>query len=201
MPSLLFTLVLGFILGIKHAFEADHIIAVSTIASEQKNSFKAALMGIFWGIGHTTTLFIVGFLVLILKISIPQSLSLILEGLVGVMLIVLGIKVFVNFQSTHSPNHKMPFLVGVVHGLAGSGALMLLVLSTIANVLDGLFYILVFGVGSLLGMSIMSFIISIPILYAKNQLPKLENYLCIGAGVLSILFGAFVIYEVVLGLF
>lgn len=222
MPSLLFTLVLGFFLGIKHSFEADHVIAVSTIASEQKNPFKASLVGIFWGIGHTTTLFISGIIVLLLKISIPEKISMSLEGLVGIMLIILGTRVLIKTKSFHSHKHEheekvhdhlhvdekktehkhhVPFFVGFVHGIAGSGAMMLLVLSTIPTVLEGLYYILIFGLGSILGMSIMSFVIGIPFLYSKNKLPKLENSLRFGAGILSVLFGLFVIYQVGLGLF
>lgn len=201
MTGILFTLALGFILGIKHAFEADHIIAVSTIVSAHKNPFKASLIGVFWGIGHTTTLFIIGFSVLLLKLSIPQNLSLILEGLVGVMLIILGIKVLVKPESTYSHSHKMPFLVGVIHGLAGSGALMLLVLSTIPSVLESLYYIVIFGLGSILGMSLMSFIISAPFLYTKSKMPEMERYLRLAAGVLSIIFGLFVIFSLSLGLF
>lgn len=222
MPSLLFILALGFFLGVKHSFEADHIIAVSTIASDQKNPFKAALVGTFWGIGHTTTLLIIGILVLLLKISIPQKVSISLEGLVGIMLIILGVRALIKAKSFHihkhehrkkvhehfhledqqvKHSHHMPFLVGFVHGVAGSGALMLLVLSTIPSIMVGLYYILVFGLGSIIGMSMMSFIIGVPFLYSKNRLPKLENYLRIGAGILSIFFGIYVIFEVSLGLF
>lgn len=201
MPSLLFTLFLGLILGIKHAFEADHVIAVSTIASEQKNPFKTILIGILWGVGHTATLLVVGIFVLLLKITIPQSLNILLEGVVGVMLIVLGIKVFKNDSSNHFPNYKIPILVGFVHGVAGSGVITLLVLATMQSVLEGLYYILIFGIGSILGMTIMSFIIGLPFLYSKKKLPQLENSLRRGAAILSIIFGLFVIYKVILGLF
>lgn len=191
MPSLLFTLILGFMLGIKHAFEADHVIAVSTIVSEQRNPFKAALIGTFWGLGHTTTLFIIGIIVLLLKLSIPEKLSLLLEGLVGIMLIILGIRVIIKNNLLHTHKHHVSFLVGLIHGVAGSGVLMLLVLSTISSLLEGLYYILLFGLGSVLGMSTMSFIIGVPFLYSASKFPKLEKYLRFGAGVLSILFGCF----------
>src|SRR3989338_3772304 len=87
-----FTFGFGLLLGVKHAIEADHVIAVSTIVSEQRSPSKAALVGTYWGVGHTTTLFIVGIVTLLLKVSIPERISLLLELLVGFMLIILGTK-------------------------------------------------------------------------------------------------------------
>lgn len=204
MPNLIFTLTLGFILGLKHAFEPDHVLAVSTIASEQKNPFKAAITGTFWGIGHTTTLLIIGIIVLYLKLSIPQNLTVILERLVGIMLIVLGIRAIKRrnliFHDHIHPQdqskvhkHHTSFVIGSVHGLAGSGALMLLVLSTIQSVWEGLYYILIFGLGSMVGMSMMSFFIAMPFAYSADKFPGLEKKLRVGVGVLSILFGVFIL--------
>jgi len=214
MPSVFFTLILGFVLGIKHAFEPDHLIAVSTIVVGQKNPFKSALVGTFWGLGHTTTLLLTGVLVLLLKLSIPPSLSLTFELLVGVMLIILGVRVIVRTRSilhthqhqhddlnhqhlhfheaksTHRKHHTS-FLIGTVHGLAGSGALMLLVLSTIPSLISGIYYILLFGLGSVAGMTIMSFLLGLPFLFSAAKFPEVEKYLRFFAGALSILFGLF----------
>lgn len=225
MPNLLFTLALGFILGIKHSFEADHIIAISTIVSEHKNPFKAALIGTFWGIGHTTTIFIIGIAILLLKLTIPAKLSISLEGLAGVLLVMLGVRVLIRNRQLHTHTHThedithnhlhyqekqnahkhhLPFLMGLIHGIAGSGVLMLLVLSTVANIFEGLYYILLFGFGSIVGMSTMSFIIGVPFFFFKgkkssvssaNRLPRVEMYFRYGAGILSILFGLFIIFE------
>ncbi|OGE32157.1 hypothetical protein A3C59_00325 [Candidatus Daviesbacteria bacterium RIFCSPHIGHO2_02_FULL_36_13] len=200
MPPLLFTLFLGLLLGIKHAFEADHVLAVSTIASGQKNPFKAAVVGAFWGIGHTTTLFIIGIMVLLLRISIPESLGLLLEGLAGVMLIILGIRVFKNKSSVNYHKHTTPFLIGLIHGLAGSGVLMILVLSTITELITGLYYILLFGIGSIIGMSLMSFLIGIPFSYSSSRFPKIETNLRLISGSLSIIFGLVIIYQIILDL-
>lgn len=201
MPDLLFTLALGFILGIKHSFEPDHVIAVSTIVSEQKNPFKAMLIGTFWGFGHTFTLLIIGIAVLLLKLSIPEKLTLFMEGLVGIMLVILGIRVMVKGKQFHIHKHHVSFLAGIIHGIAGSGVLMLLVLSTIPTFIEGLFYILIFGLGSTLGMSVMSFIIGIPFSYSFAGFPQLEKNLRFTAAVLSILFGLFVIFTSGLVLF
>ncbi len=217
MSSMLFTLILGFILGIKHAFEPDHVIAVSTIVNESKKPYKAIIIGTVWGLGHTTMLLVVGILVLILRISIPQNLSLIFELIVGIMLIFLGLRAVIGgkiklhvhkhkhgellHEHLHEVKkpihfHRLPFMIGLVHGLAGSGALMLLVLSSISSLLDGLLYILVFGLGSILSMSLASFLIGLPVTYSANKFPKLELYLRIVAGLLSILFGLFTIQAV-----
>lgn len=210
MPSILFTeslftFVLGFILGLKHAFEPDHMIAVSTIVLEQKNPLKAALVGTFWGIGHTTTLFITGIALLPLKLAIPQNLSLSFEFLVGVMLTILGFRTIHRHTHFHESKpahrkHHTSLVIGGLHGLAGSGALMLLVLSTIPSLIEGLYYILLFGAGSILGMTAMSFLVGLPFLYSAGRFPQIEKILRLIAGFLSILFGLFVIYQMAIRL-
>lgn len=212
----LVTLFLGFILGLQHAFEADHMIAVSTMVTEQKNPFKAALVGTFWGIGHTTTLFIAGIIVLLLKITIPEKIALALEFCVGIMLVGLGAYTLYKARTSihshehahedthHEHPHKIgsihhhhkSFLIGTVHGLAGSGALMVLVLATVQSVIEGLYYILIFGIGSIAGMTIMSMIIGLPFIYSTKKFPNMERTLRFIAGVLSIGFGMFVMYEI-----
>lgn len=217
MSNLFFSLVLGFTLGIKHAFEPDHVIAVSTIVNENKEPFKAIIMGMVWGLGHTTILLAVGILVLVLRIYVPQNLSLIFELIVGIMLILLGFRAVIggkiklhvhkhkhgkllheHLHEVEEPRHihHIPFAIGLVHGLAGSGVLMLLVLSTITTFLEGVYYILLFGLGSTLGMTLMSFLIGLPFSYSTNKFPKVEKYLRMAAGVLSILFGLFTIQAV-----
>lgn len=207
------TLLLGFGLGIKHAFEADHVIAVSTIVSEQKNPLRSALVGTFWGIGHTVTLFVIGLIVLLFKVSIPEYISMSLEFIVGIMLVVLGIlTVFQARKITqteeehldaHAKNkkhtHHKSLIVGSVHGLAGSGALMLLVLSTVSSVMEGIYYVLLFGFGSIIGMSLMSILIGLPFIVSAKTFPNIEKYLRTAAGAVSILFGIYYMYQV--GLF
>lgn len=219
MPTLLFTFLFGIFLGIKHSLEADHLTAVATLITEHKNSFRAALIGTFWGIGHTTTLFIVGLAVLLLKINIPPRLELGLEMLVGIMLVGLGIRAFfkkevihehehgheghdhihMHADHSHHHRHKRSFLIGAVHGLAGSGALMVLVLSTFHSIVEGVVYILLFGVGSIVGMTLMSFLVGLPLTFAKNKLArfnKLEFLLQKTAGTLSVALGLWIVYEI-----
>ncbi len=211
-------LIFGFLLGIKHAFDTDHIVAVSTMISEFKNPFRASLAGAFWGFGHTTTLFIIGLIILLLKISIPENISLSFELLVGFMLVFLGIRAIwqrnINLHehihqhknsahshlhfhtlTKHFHRHHKSFLIGIIHGLAGSGALMILVLSTVHSILEGIYYILIFGIGSIVGMSLISILIGFPLVYSTQKFPKAEKYLRIITGTLGIIFGIILIYE------
>lgn len=219
MNQPLLTLLFGFILGIEHAFEADHMIAVSTMVTEHKNPFKASLVGTFWGIGHTTTLFIVGIVVLLLKVTIPENVSLSLEMIVGFVLVLLGVKIIREKKETlhmhththddtahthhhlhtnhnHWHTHYHSFIIGLIHGLAGSGALMILVLSTINELFQGVYYILLFGIGSIIGMTVISFFVGIPFIYSAKKFPYIEKYLRTIAGILSIIFGLSIIYEI-----
>lgn len=208
----------GFFLGLRHALDTDHLTAVSTIVSETKNLKKSSLIGLFWGAGHTTTLFLVGMIILIFNVTIPLSVSLFFELIVGVMLIALGLhairKIFKNkihihshknknkehfhlhshkFSSGHSHSHK-PFIIGAIHGLAGSAAIMLLVLTLSNSIIEGLIYILIFGLGSIIGMFLISGIISIPFLVAKKTL-KIKNGLTLITGSFSIFFGGIIIFQ------
>ncbi|MFC1647269.1 sulfite exporter TauE/SafE family protein [Patescibacteria group bacterium] len=218
MINILTTFILGLVLGLKHALEADHLVAVTTLITEYKNPVKAALVGTFWGIGHTTTLFIIGIAVLLLKINIPESVSHILEIGVGVMLVFLGIRVIITRKDVHLHKHKhgkdghihihtkehhkqksnphnRSFFIGMIHGIAGSGALMLLVLATIDSVFLGSLYIIIFGIGSIIGMTVMTAIISLPIYLSVSKFNKVEHWVRLSAGILSFVFGLYIIVE------
>jgi len=222
MERQLSILVFGFLLGIKHSFETDHVVAVTTIVSEHKKLLQAALVGTFWGMGHTTTLFVIGLSVLVLKIAIPQQISLFFEMIVGITLVVLGLAAIyrtVSFHihvhthshlthvhqhmhtnTSHSHVHKKSFLMGTLHGLAGSGALMLLVLSTIRNTMEGVIYILLFGIGSAGGMTVISLILGLPFLLSTQKFPNIQKYLSLVAGIISVVVGATLAYEIYLAL-
>jgi len=218
MIEILPVLGLGFILGLEHALDADHVAAVTALVSKHKNMKRASLLGVFWGLGHTTTLFIAGILILMLKITIPERIALSFEFIVGIMIVILGTSVLIdlfirkkhahihshdgiahthphlhNHSKSHSHYHK-PFIVGLIHGLAGSAALMLLVLSTVESMMLGLAYILIFSFGSIIGMAIVSSAISIPFVISKSTLiNKRIRYI---ASVLSILFGLYIIFNI-----
>jgi sulfite exporter TauE/SafE len=217
-------LLIGFMLGLQHAIEGDHLAAVSTIVSEKKNLWTASLVGGMWGIGHTISLFVVGALVIFLKLQISGSVETKLEAIVGGMLILLGLnalrklfsaeKIHVHVHEhgerehahihSHSPakpetsHHRFSprsILIGMVHGLAGSAALMLLVVPTIESPWIALAYILIFGIGSIGGMMAMSFLIGLPIHFTANRFDFLNKGIRLCAGAFSLGLGAIIVYE------
>ena len=232
--ALLTTLVLGFALGIKHALDADHVVAVSTIVSQYRNPLKATLVGVFWGIGHTTTLLLVGIAVIGFKLVIPDQLALSMEFLVGVVLFALGIQILWKClpkkkhihvhdhgDEMHAHQHAhlrkageenldhhprrqhRSLLLGMIHGLAGSAALMLLVLSSIQSPVEGVIYILVFGVGSILGMMVISTLIGLPFALSSGRFAAVNHTIRFMAGALSTVLGIFLMIDIgfVKGLF
>jgi len=231
--GLLAALVLGILLGSKHSLDPDHVVAVSTIVSEYKNPLRSFWVGISWGLGHTTTLLIIGIVIIALRLTIPERMALLFEFAVGVMLVGLGIQVIYSFRKKkvhqhahgheeeahhhfhshskspeHVPEHHnthgigKPFLrrksyvIGLVHGLAGSAALMLLVLASIESPIAGLVYIMLFGLGSVLSMGIMTVVIGLPFVISAGRLPHLNRTIQFAVGSLSILFGGFLMYQI-----
>ena len=231
--GLLAALVLGILLGSKHSLDPDHVVAVSTIVSEYNNPLRSFWVGISWGLGHTTTLLIIGIAIIALRLTIPERMALLFEFAVGVMLVGLGIQVIYSFRKKkvhqhahgheeeahhhfhshskspeHVPEHHnthgigKPFLrrksyvIGLVHGVAGSAALTLLVLASIESPIAGLAYILLFGLGSVLSMGIMTVIIGLPFVISAGRLPNLNRTIQFAVGSLSILFGGFLMYQI-----
>ncbi len=219
---------LGFFLGLKHATEADHMAAVSTIVSDRKSIWNSMLVGGLWGAGHTISLFIAGVLVLLLDFQISERTERGLEFCVGLMLTILGLnvlrKLFAGGQlhlhthehgdHTHVHPHihahdelgkphshhglslsPRALIVGMVHGMAGSAALMLLVIPTIDSRILGLVYILIFGIGSIGGMMLMSLIVSLPFRLTTLKFNRANQVLQIGAGIFSIVLGLMIVYE------
>lgn len=216
-------LLVGFVLGLHHAVEADHLAAVSTIVSEKKNLFTATIVGGMWGIGHTISLFAVGLLVIFLKLQITESIEAKLEAVVGLMLVILGInalrklltseKIHAHLhehggrQHVHIHTHRdekveaahhrlspRSVVIGMVHGLAGSAALMLLIVPTIASPAVAIGYILIFGLGSIGGMMVMSLLIGLPFHFTANRFELLNKGIRLCAGVFSFGLGASIIY-------
>lgn len=204
--SFLSILALGFVLGIKHAIEPDHVIAVSTIASQSKKLSRSSLAGMFWGIGHTATLFIVGIILLMMKGQIPEKWVMSLEFLVGIMLVYLGITTITSFRKTHfheshnleNSSKKLPYIkamvIGFVHGLAGSGAMVLLTMSTVNSVMESAIYILIFGLGTVLGMLFFTTILGVPFIFSSKKF-RLNRTLTQITGGISALFGIYYMYN------
>lgn len=231
-------LALGLVFGFKHATEVDHVVAVSTIVSEHRSVLRSMLVGGLWGVGHTASLIIIGVLVLVFRIAIPQRVANWLEFGVALMIIALGVlgmirvlrkradihlhrhshdgqsHVHVHFHE-HGTEHSSavvsrssrpfhshaiaqvgfkPLLVGAMHGLAGSAALTLLVLTQIQSLSVGLLYLTLFGLGSTLGMLLMSGLIGLPFALNGRRLSTFNYGLQAVAGALSIAFGVWYAY-------
>lgn len=191
-------LILGLALGLRHALDADHLVAMATIVSRERSLPRAALYGARWGMGHGLSLFLVGIAVVLLGIPFPKSLGHALELGVGAMLVALGISALLRRDTSTTPDARptrRPFLVGVAHGLAGSGALAILVLATIRSPIEGLIYIGVFGLGSIGGMTGMSALMSLPIVVASRRAGQTPVWMGHGAALASVAFGVYYIAQ------
>ena len=269
MTSVLLILGVGFFLGMRHATDPDHVVAVSTIVSREKSIPRAGLIGILWGVGHTITILVVGAAIILFGFAIPPRLGLALEFSVALMLILLGIlnltgamhwishklspthpqahlaqarehshlhlhggKLHIHQHShdqagqQHAPEHHAqepehhaneidpphwlaapfaklgwfhalrPLLIGIVHGLAGSAAVALLVLGTIRSPRWAVFYLLIFGVGTIVGMMLMTLAFAVPMTVAGNRFAWMSRGMVTATGVLSLAFGVVVAYQI-----
>lgn len=253
MTSLLAVCLLGFFLGMRHATDADHVIAVTTIVSRHRTTASAALIGALWGVGHTLTILVVGAGIILLGWVIPPRIGLSLELSVGVMLVVLGLMNLTgvlqkitesvtqaagppgtvhahphahgDYIHTHVHGHEpeahphatdqnplgrldrrlgglgvyqavRPLVVGVVHGLAGSAAVALLVLATIGNTAWAILYLFVFGAGTVAGMMLITAAIAWPFAHAGARFPRLPHRLRVASGVISLLAGLALAYRI-----
>jgi high-affinity nickel-transport protein len=262
--------VVGFVLGMLHATDADHVIAISTIVSRQGNITSAAAIGALWGVGHTLTVFLVGGAIILFSVAIPPRVGLGMEFAVAVMLILLGVYTLSavtrwvrdnmfpapdgrfpghSHAATHSAAHLhphahgdyvhvhphghaadshghhesatpqawldrrlsglpayravRPLAIGIVHGMAGSAAIALLVLAQIRDPLWGVLYLLLFGVGTIAGMMLITTAIALPFAYSLKRLPQLNLWMRLVAGLLSLGLGLYLAYRIgiVQGLF
>jgi hypothetical protein len=192
-------LVLGFFLGMRHATDADHVVAVSTIVSQARTARAAAPIGILWGLGHTFTILLVGGAIILFGIVIPARVGLGMELSVAMMLIVLGglnVRGVVGDVRVRSVRSVRPVIIGVVHGLAGSAAVALLVLGTIRKPAWALGYLLVFGVGTIAGMLLITTALAFPIAAAAQRFDHFNRALGAVTGLASIAFGAVLFYEI-----
>lgn len=248
MITLLSIVALGFFLGMRHATDPDHVIAITTIVSRQRSIRQAALIGAFWGLGHTITILAVGSGIILFGLVIPPRVGLTMELSVGVMLILLGIlnlsgiarwisETVTPLHSEHSHAHEhgdyvhshphshspekhghaedaapvgwidpsfgrlglyqvvRPFAMGIVHGLAGSAAVALLVLTTIRVPSWAVLYLLVFGTGTVAGMMLITAAIAVPFKFSENRFARLNRGLGMASGLVSLALGLFIVYQ------
>jgi hypothetical protein len=248
---------LGLLMGMRHATDPDHVIAVTTIVSRERRLFAASRVGIVWGLGHTLTVLAVGAAIIIFKIAIPIRLGLAMEFAVAIVLILLGVGAFASLvqlvvrRITGTPRaveqplvhshahghgfgphrhphvhpdsgqnhgsdlvdheHRLPagalssfavrrpllrsFGVGLVHGLAGSAAIALLVLSAIPQPLWATVYLAIFCLGTIVGMGLITTAIATPFAVAAQRMSWMHRGLVTGSGLLSFGFGLFLAYQ------
>ena len=252
MISFLSIIAIGFFLGMRHATDPDHVIAVTTIVSRQNKISRAALTGIFWGVGHTLTIFVVGTAIILFDVVIPARIGLGMEMSVAVMLVILGLMNVTAFMRSarsiatgpqvaatvhthphshgdyihthphghapeshpHAPDktplawadrlfgrigiyrYLRPLLVGVVHGLAGSAAVALLVLTTIRDPRWAIAYLLVFGVGTVAGMMLITMSIASAFTFFGKKHANFSSRLALASGLLSLGFGLLLVYQI-----
>jgi hypothetical protein len=257
-------LLLGFFLGVRHATDADHVIAIATIVSRQRSLRGSALIGAAWGIGHTLTILVVGSAIILFGIVIPARMGLAMEFAVGVMLVLLGVLTLTGLGRVlhaaatpaageashglgHSHGHDLyphdhahahgdyihrhahghgsqdhghrddqtplawldgswggltlyqwlrPLAVGIVHGLAGSAAVALLVLAAVRDPAWAMAYLLLFGAGTVGGMMLITCALSAPFAFSWSRLPRVNWQLRVASGLISFGFGLFLIYEI-----
>jgi high-affinity nickel-transport protein len=189
---------LGFLLGIRHALDADHLAAVSTIVSERKSVTGSALVGAVWGLGHTASLLGVAFLMIGLRMHIPATLARGFELAVAAMLVGLGLNLLLwgKVRAARPRSNRRPFFVGLMHGLAGSAGLMLAVLATVSTPSVALAYVGTFGIGSIGGMMVMSMVLGLPIALAAGRFTRAEGWLQTSAAVGSVGVGLLLAWEV-----
>lgn len=219
--SLIAALGLGFLLGLRHALDADHVAAVSTFVTQERSVLRSCLRGTFWGLGHTAALLGAGVAVMAFKLQISPELERGLERVVAIVLVGLGVHVLVRTLgevSLHRHEHShggtphrhvhvhfgdvdehrhlhlwrgapQPLLMGLLHGLAGSGALVLLVLTTMPSPAAAVVYILVFGLGSTAGMLLLSGLIGVPFALTAGASRTLGAALQLVVGASSVVVG------------
>ncbi len=200
LTALFSVLALGFLLGMRHATDPDHVVAVTTIVSQQRSLARAARTGVLWGIGHTATILLVGGAIIVLRVQldgIPPRVGLSLEFAVAVMLVVLGLLTLAGGERRVADSTARPLTVGFVHGLAGSAAVA--TLPQVALIPDPLWavgYLTVFGVGTIAGMLLVTASIAAPALFASRRFVGMNRTLRIASGVASIAFGLFLAHRI-----
>jgi cytochrome c biogenesis protein CcdA len=200
--------------GFTHAFETDHVLAVTNMSIARNKLIKSVKDGAFWGLGHTSTLLLIGIIFLVIKLHIPDNYFSYFEAGVGLMLIIMGVYRLAKGATngieghhhtgdphahSHEPqashSHLAAYMVGLVHGLAGSGVLILVVMSQSDAVSSGLLYLLIFGVGSVFGMMLAAGAFSFPFTRRILQYGKVKLILIVISSLLCIGYGAWIIYK------
>jgi high-affinity nickel-transport protein len=182
----------------RHALDADHVVAVTTIVARERSLRGAARVGASWGLGHSATILAVGGVIVGLRVAIPERVSLAFEFLVALMLIALGVLTLLRSRddAVATPRAFPPIVIGFVHGLAGTAAVALLALAAVRGPVEGIVYLVVFGLGTIVGMMGVTAAIAAPALFAARRLTAVRRYVRLGAGAASLVVGLVLAHEV-----
>lgn len=193
--------------GMRHATDPDHVIAVTTIVARERSVWRAARIGALWGLGHTLVILVVGAVLVGLQLTITPRVGLSMEFAVAGMLVTLGVLNLVGRAPAHSHDAAAgdrtgalpPFVIGSVHGLAGSAAATLFVTSLIPDPRWAMAVLLAFGLATILGMMLVTFVLALPSAYAAHRMAALQRWLRVGAGLVSIAFGLWLAHRIGFG--
>jgi hypothetical protein len=194
--TLLPALAFGFVLGVRHATDADHIAAVGTIASNRTSPRRAALVGAWWGVGHSASVLLVGGALVLLRLPMPVRVALALEFVVALMLIGLGVRSLLARRQESPASALRPLVVGIIHGLAGSAVLALLLIATTDSPLTAAIYLVCFCAGTIAGMASVSALFSLPSRLSAPRALSVERAMRVAAGVASIGIGLSIAHRV-----
>jgi high-affinity nickel-transport protein len=193
---------LGLALGMRHAADPDHVVAIAAITARTRRWLPAASLGAIWGLGHSLTVFVVGGLIILLNLRVPPHLGLSLEFAVAIALILVGVFNLGHRHGTSSDARPAPlparraFAVGLVHGLAGSAAVALLVLTLIRDVAWACAYLLVFGAGTVIGMMAVTAGFATPLALATRRWPGFDRGARFATGMLAVTFGVWLAWKI-----
>jgi hypothetical protein len=197
MDGLPIAFVASLLLGMRHATDPDHIIAVSAIVNSERVAWRSSRIGVMWGLGHTLTILVVGGAIILFKLAFTPRLGLSMELCVALMLMVLG---YLNLTQrapiAEGVPQLRPFLVGAVHGMAGSAAAILLILPLIDDARLAVLYLGVFGLGTIAGMATVTLAIAAPAIYVGARVAGLQRGIRVVSGAVSLAFGAYLGYKV-----
>ena len=197
MYGLLLAFGTSLLLGMRHATDPDHIVALTTIIDRERSTWRSSRLGVMWGLGHTLTICVVGGAIVLFKLAFTPRIGLSMEFSVALMLIMLG---YLNLTRRGAVPEAVspfrPFLVGMVHGMAGSAAATLIILPLIDEAGLALLYLGVFGLGTVVGMAAITIAIVAPAKYAGARLSRMQDRIRFASGVLSLAFGVYLGYKV-----
>ena len=193
MLSFTSILLIGFVLGMRHATDPDHVVAVTTIVSDERSLRRASGIGAVWGIGHSITILAVGGAIVVFRLVIPPRLGLLLEFCVAVMLILLGMLTLSGRRIGSATNMARPLVVGIVHGLAGSAFVALLVLAAVPGAVLQLLFLALFAAGTIAGMALITIVVALPSAVTARRFVRMQGYLRVASGVASLAFGVLLV--------